>query len=50
MPVENLEPDGKVHKGYKGGETGCGLDTNKNPENWKDTDKRITCNKDGCKN
>ena len=43
MPVEHIVHDGKVHKGSKGGETGCGKNTNDNPSHWKNTDKRITC-------
>jgi hypothetical protein len=43
-------PTGVVHKGSKGGSTGCGFDTTKNPEHWVNTTESITCDKDGCKN
>jgi len=39
-----------VHKGNKGGKTGCGENTNDNPSHWVQTSERVTCNKDGCKN
>ena len=28
---------GEVHKGTKGGKTGCGVDTRDNPEHWVST-------------
>ena len=43
-------PTGEVHKGQKGGQTGCGFDTNQNPSHWTTTSGKITCNKNGCKN
>lgn len=43
-------PTGIVHKGIKGGTTGCGFDTKKNPSHWVNTSEKITCDKDGCKN
>lgn len=43
-------PTGIVHKGSKGGKTGCGFDTKDNSSHWVDTHDRITCDKDGCKN
>ena len=48
MGVKNIE-SGEVHVGTKGGETGCGVDTTKNPENWVSTNAPITCDKNGCK-
>lgn len=50
MAVRNTEPGGKVHKGQKGGMTGCGENTRDNPNHWENTTLPITCNKDGCKN
>ncbi|KGL62925.1 hypothetical protein [Polaribacter sp. Hel1_85] len=50
MAVEHTEHNGKVHKGFKGGNTGCGIDTTEKPTHWKNTYKSISCNKDGCKN
>jgi hypothetical protein len=47
MAVKNTET-GEVHKGYKGGETGCGFNTSAN--HWESTNAQITCDKDGCKN
>ena len=44
------KPTGEVHKGVKGGKTGCGVDTRKNPEHWVSSFDRITCDKNGCKN
>lgn len=44
------KPTGEVHKGSKGGTTGCGFDTNKNQDHWVSTSEKITCDKDGCKN
>ena len=49
MAVKNVETK-EVHVGVKGGMTGCGTDTNKNPENWVATNEAITCDKNGCKN
>jgi len=43
-------PTNEVHKGNKGGETGCGFDTNENPSHWVPSSDRITCDKNGCKN
>lgn len=52
MAVRHTVEDGnvEVHKGYKGGKTGCGFDTSKNPSHWVNTYDRITCGKNGCKN
>ncbi len=43
-------PTGVVHKGSKGGTTGCGVDTNTNSSHWVSTSETITCDKNGCKN
>ncbi|WP_421823768.1 hypothetical protein [Flagellimonas oceanensis] len=52
MAVKHIDEDGNVtiHKGYKGGTTGCGFDTTENPSHWENTYKSITCEKNGCKN
>lgn len=47
MPVKNILSD-EVHVGQKGGTTGCGFNTNENPENWIGSSEKITCEKDGC--
>ncbi|WP_185146893.1 hypothetical protein [Chryseobacterium echinoideorum] len=39
-----------VHKGQKGGTTGCGTDTNIHPDHWTNTSAKVTCDKNGCKN
>ena len=49
MAVKHV-PTGEVHKGQKGGYTGCGTNTNHKPECWVNTSSRITCDKNGCKN
>jgi hypothetical protein len=49
MAVKHLST-GVVHKGHKGGTTGCGFNTNEHPTHWENTTEKITCNKDGCKN
>lgn len=41
---------GEVHKGYKRGTTGCGVNTNDHPSHWTNTSATITCAKNGCKN
>lgn len=43
-------PTQEVHKGSKGGTTGCGTNTNDHPSQWVNTVERITCGKNGCKN
>lgn len=43
-------PTNEVHKGTKGGTTGCGFDTNDQPSHWVNTSESITCAKNGCKN
>lgn len=49
MTVKHLNTN-EVHKGYKGGTTGCGFDTNENPSHWRNVNEEITCAKKGCKN
>jgi len=44
------KPTGEVHRGTKGGKTGCGVDTRKNPTHWVATSEKITCGRNGCKN
>ena len=48
MPVQHLEI-GEVHKGNKGGKTGCGFDATEHPSHWVNTNEKITCTKKGCK-
>lgn len=43
-------PTNEVHKGHKGGVTGCGFDTRENPGHWSNTNEKITCSKNGCTN
>lgn len=49
MAVKHTPTD-KVHKGSKGGKTGCGVNTSEHPDHWVSTSLPVTCNKDGCKN
>ena len=49
MAVKHV-PTNEVHKGTKGGTTGCGFDTTVNPTHWVSTTQNITCAKNGCKN
>lgn len=49
MNVKHISTD-IVHKGQKGGTTGCGTDTNEHPTHWTNTTEKITCDKNGCKN
>ncbi|WP_198146900.1 hypothetical protein [Maribacter thermophilus] len=49
MAVEHL-PTKEVHLGIKGGNTGCGFDTTKNADHWTNTNSRVTCKKNGCRN
>lgn len=49
MAVKHI-PTGEVHKGAKGGTTGCGVNTNYHSTHWQNTTERITCAKNGCKN
>jgi hypothetical protein len=48
MPVKH-QPTEMVHKGQKGGTTGCGTNTNDNSTHWVNTNERVTCSKNGCK-
>ncbi|WP_308006841.1 hypothetical protein [uncultured Chryseobacterium sp.] len=43
-------PTAIVHKGQKGGTTGCGTNTNTLSSHWENTNDKITCDKNGCKN
>ncbi|MEQ8906380.1 hypothetical protein [Ekhidna sp.] len=43
-------PTNEVHKGYKGGTTGCGFDTTEHPDHWVSTTEGVTCDKNGCRN
>jgi hypothetical protein len=49
MPIK-YTPSKEVHKGYKGGITGCGFDTTDNLNHWEITSENITCAKNGCRN
>ncbi len=44
------KPTEEIHRGAKGGVTGCGFDTKEHPEHWENSSQKITCNKNGCKN
>jgi len=52
MRVKHTDEQGnvEVHKGRKGGKTDCGFDTTKNPDHWANTNDKVTCAKNGCKN
>lgn len=41
-------PTNEVHKGTKGGKTGCGTNTNEHPSHWVNTNEKVTCRKNGC--
>lgn len=41
---------GEVHRGRKGGTTGCGVNTRENLSHWVNSHDKITCRKNGCKN
>lgn len=47
MAVQH-QPTGIIHSGSKGGTTGCGENTRKNPSHWENTNERVSCEKDGC--
>ncbi len=49
MAVEHT-PTKIVHKGQKGGTTDCGTNTNDHKDHWTNTNEKITCEKNGCKN
>jgi len=38
-----------VHKGTKGGKTGCGYDTKEKASHWVNSNERVNCEKKGCK-
>lgn len=48
MAVKHLSTQ-EVHKGQKGGITGCGFDTKEHPVHWVISFEKITCAKKGCK-
>lgn len=48
MAVKHIST-GEVHKGHKGGITGCGTDTKEKPTHWENTTAPVTCAKNGCK-
>ncbi|WKD86413.1 hypothetical protein KCTC32516_01788 [Polaribacter huanghezhanensis] len=48
MAVKHI-PTNEIHKGVKGGTTGCGTNTNKHSSHWENTSGKITCEKYGCK-
>lgn len=53
MAVRHTPPDSGesvVHKGQKGGTTGCGENTNDHPSHWSNTTAPVTCKRNGCKN
>lgn len=43
-------PTLEVHRGQKGGITGCGFDTRENTTHWVESHEKITCDKNGCIN
>lgn len=43
-------PTNITHKGQKGATTGCGTNTNVHSDHWVNTNDKITCDKNGCKN
>lgn len=43
-------PTGIVHQGKKGGKTGCGTKTSEHPDHWVNSNSKIICDKNGCKN
>lgn len=49
MAVKHV-PTEIVHQGTKGGKTGCGTDTTKEPDHWVESHSKITCDKNGCMN
>ncbi|MFC7356732.1 hypothetical protein ACFQO1_03460 [Jejudonia soesokkakensis] len=49
MAVKHI-PTNEIHKGQKGGTTGCGTDTNLHSSHWSNTTENISCSKYGCKN
>lgn len=49
MAVKHVPTD-IIHGGIKGGTTGCGTDTKVKADHWVNSNSRITCDKNGCKN
>lgn len=49
MAVKHTPTD-IMHQGTKGGKTGCGVDTKLNSDHWVDSNTKIDCDKNGCKN
>jgi len=52
MAVRHTPPnsgESVVHKGQKGGKTGCGENTNEHPSHWSNTTSPVTCKRNGCK-
>lgn len=43
-------PTNIVHKGNKGGRTGCGSNTTDHRDHWVASSLKVTCDKNGCKN
>ena len=48
MAVEH-KPTKVVHRGTKGGKTGCGFDTTEHKTHWENTYKSINCDRNGYK-
>ncbi|NQZ26365.1 MAG: hypothetical protein HRT55_08620 [Colwellia sp.] len=48
MAVKHIPTD-VVHQEKKGGTTGCGIDTTRNNDQWIDSQQKVTCDKNGCK-
>ena len=48
MAVRHL-PSNEVHRGIKGGKTGCGFDTGYHPPHWRASSQKVTCLKVGCR-
>ncbi|MGM0898279.1 MAG: hypothetical protein ACQEV0_10275 [Bacillota bacterium] len=49
MAVKHTPTD-IIHGGSKGGTTGCGFNTNVESSHWSNSNSKITCEKNGCKN
>jgi hypothetical protein len=43
-------PTNEVHRGTKGGTTGCRFDTREHPHHWVSSNEKITSAKNGRKN
>jgi len=48
MAVKHTPTD-IVHKGTKGGKTGCGFNTRENASHWVNSSGKVNCEKDGCR-